>query len=321
MPLKYTVLGGLINPPITLNFSGEPPVTAEDIQKQADMTNAAKIPHIRKYRKLKGRLAIVGGGASIQQHIKMLKEWPAEVWAINGAWHWCKANGIKARFVAVDPHAIVAQWAKGVTDAIVVTRCHPDVFVALKANNAKIRVIDIEIRNFHTGSSTATSCVYLAALSGYQGVTYFGCEGSYNKGQTHCYMDEDRKSEMIVVCGGKQYLTAPDYLCQSLELAHWARGCGTYIEEQSGGLLRAMIKNPKYEIGWVSETLFKMMKPKGEKDKKDDDGIRKAYEEIGKHEPGGPLAADPNIVSDAVARINDGDVSGGERCPDLRKAG
>ncbi len=307
MKPRYAILGGVVHGPITLNFHGEPPVTAEDIQANADRTKAdISIPHIQKYKSLRGRLAVVGGGASIIKQVKTLKAWPEEVWAVNGAWHWCKANGIKARFIAVDPHEVVASWVQGVDDALLVTRCHPKVFETLKANNAKIEVLNLEERDFATGSSTATTCVYLGALSGYQGITFFGCEGSYDPGRTHAYMHESRASEMMVVCCGKQFLTAPDYLVQTLELAHWAKGTGSYLQEKSGGLLRAMMKNPKYDVIWVSETLFKAMK---RTDGTDDGDIRNALEEAGGHEPSGPLAVDPGFAGNVVAGFNGGDVS------------
>ena len=136
-------------------------------------------------------------------NIEKLKEWPGDIWAINGAYHWAKAREIETTFIACDPHAVVADWAKNVKRAIVTTRCHPKVFEVLKSNGAEIKTFELDgDTKIISGSSTAICSVHIAFLSGYRDITYFGCESSYMPEYSHAYMHEIRDKELIVQVQG-----------------------------------------------------------------------------------------------------------------------
>jgi hypothetical protein len=53
---------------------------------------------------------------------------------------------------------------------------------------------------------------------------------------------------------GNEYLTAPDFYIQALELSKYIRALPGFLEEESGGLLRAMVQNHDLHIRWVSES-------------------------------------------------------------------
>jgi hypothetical protein len=267
MPL--TIVGGSLVPAMNINWSGGPPVTPEDIEAQVAHARTLALPSVivRDLQATPGngrKLAVVGGGPSIHDHKAELQNWDGDVWAINGAYHWCKARGIDATFIACDPHIIVAQWANKVTKALVTTRCHGEVFKELARNKAEVRVFDVDGANkIMTGSSTACCSFHLALLDGYRHVTYFGCESSYSPGISHAYMHEERQAEFIVNVAGEDFHTAPDFFMQALEMANVMRlpdnnspERGFY--ERSGGLLRAFIEAPEiaYRIVWVSQALY-----------------------------------------------------------------
>jgi hypothetical protein len=267
MPL--TIVGGSLVPAMNIDWSGGPPVTPEDIDAQVAHAKSLALPSVivRDLNATPGngrKLAVVGGGPSIADHKRELQEWDGDVWAINGAYHWCKARGIDPTFIACDPHIIVADWAKKVTKALITTRCHGDVFKELAKSKADVRVFDLEGDNrIMAGSSTACASFHLAFLDGYRHVTFFGCESSYAPGVSHAYMHEKRKEEMLIDVEGEHYHTAPDFFIQALEMASVMRladnnspDCGLY--ERSGGLLRAFIEAPEiaYRIVWVSQALY-----------------------------------------------------------------
>lgn len=263
----YTVVGGSLRPSLAIQWSGEPPVTPEDIEAQYQHAKSLDLPtvEVKPVVPSNGRkLAVVGGGPSINKHVETLKNWPGDLWAINGAYHWLKKHGIESTFIACDPHVIVADWAENVTKALVTTRCHQKVFEVLKANGANIRVFDLDGQHkIITSSSTAGCSIHLAVMHGYKDVTFFGCESSYPPGQTHAYFHEERAEEMIIRVGVEEFHTAPDFFIQALEMSSVLRDADG-LHEQSGGLLRALINDPQYHITWISEGLFKQLKPKTE---------------------------------------------------------
>ena len=266
--MSVTIVGGTPRPWFQIEFTGIPPVSDEEMSQQQEQAKTLGLPEINTSPALiqpKGRrLAVIGGGPSIEDNLDKIRGWDGDRWAIGGAYDWCKARGIETTFIACDPHPIVAQWAHDTTKAIVTSRCHPKVFEVLKANNADVQTFDLEgDTRIISGSSTATAVPHIAALSGYSNVTFFGCEGSYELHKTHAYMREVRTEELLVAVGDAHFFTAPDFLMQSLELRHIINLAPHAFFEESGGLLRALIKNGgEYKLLWISEGMYERLKPK-----------------------------------------------------------
>jgi hypothetical protein len=265
--MPYTIIGGEPHASIKISFTGAPPVSDEDIAKQAEQNGQLGVPALNQVSTQvephDRRLAVIGGGPSIIDNEEKIRNWDGDRWAINGAYHWCVKRGIEdVTFIAADPHEIVASWADRVKRAIVTTRCNPKVFDVLNANNADVKTFRLDgPGKIISGSSTATVIPHLAALNGYRHVTFFGCESSHSPERTHAYMREQRDAEMIVRCNGDEFYTAPDWLMQAGELAFIIGLAPHVFHEESGGLLRAMLKNPEYEIVWISKGMADNLKP------------------------------------------------------------
>lgn len=199
------------------------------------------------------RLAVVGGGPSIKEHLEELRAYD-EIWAINGACSYLRSQGIESVFFALDPHPIVTQWATGAKKALLVDRCDPSTFEVLKDADVKVYSLANDGGKFLSGSSTATAAFNLAAVLGYRDVTFYGCESCY-VASSHAYQDEARVDQMLVECGGYKYLTAPDYYIQAQELAQLIKAAPNCFRERSGGLLRAMIYNDEHDVVGLSQSL------------------------------------------------------------------
>lgn len=251
----YTIFGGTIAGPINLTIKGEVPVAAEKVFANAEHTKTLGLKTYRSWQTDKTRLAVVGGGPSINANIDALRNWDGDIWAINGAWKWCRDNGIEATFFACDPHPIVLQWAEGVSRALLELSCDPQVFELLKSADVYTFDADIEKGGIAGYASTASCAPHLAARMGYRSVTFFGCDSSYLPNASHAYMDEGRAEQMIVRCNGEEHLTAPDLFLQAMGLAQYCRELPDFLNEGSGGLLTAMIKDPKFHIVWVSKAM------------------------------------------------------------------
>lgn len=192
------------------------------------------IPHDEK-------IAIVGGGRSIYRTWDEIRKF-RHILAINATHKTLRQFGVEATFISVDPLPIVAELAEGATRAIVATRCDPSVYEAL--NGAQIRVFDTP-GDVPMLSATAPTAVPLVMRMGFRQAVFFGCECSYT-GFSHADRHEDR--EVIkVMADGKEFITAPDYFFMAREMAQQIRANPGVIIEKSGGLLRAMVRDPNAE--------------------------------------------------------------------------
>lgn len=260
---RVTIFGGRLHPGIELSIKGQLPVSDEEVAR-----NIKASPVEKFYRRVPvseakpHRLAVVGGGPSINKHVETLRNWPGDIWAINGAFGWCRDHGIDAYLFACDPHPIVERWAQGAKKAILANTVQPSVFEMLK--DADVTVFDADGRpdGIVGFGFTATCAPHLGFRMGYlAGITFFGCESCYNVGGSHAYMDEGRTEEMLLeTADGDEFLTAPDYYLQANKLAEQIRDLPEYLSEESGGLLRALIANPKFHLRWVSEELGQNIK-------------------------------------------------------------
>lgn len=255
----FTVLGGILSDKLVvdLTVNGFLPVTDEQLQTNIETARGLGLKKLEPGPLVP--LAIVGGGPTINNHIETLQKWSGDVWAINGAWKWCDERGIDAVFCSVDPDPIVAKWARGARRAILATQCPLEAFEALK---------DADVITFEAGTevkgvtgTTVSSLIHAGILTRHSGITLFGCESCYLPTKSHAYMREDRPEECIVACEDAFYLTAPDFYFQARALAELINGLDGYVKEESGGLLRAFVRNPKHWIAWASEGLVKVMKP------------------------------------------------------------
>jgi hypothetical protein len=205
-------------------------------------------------------LAIVGGGPSAAQALDELRAWPGHIWGINQGASWLarEAPGAMVWMFSVDPDPCLAEWTSGVERALLGSSCHPKVFEALKG----------KVQMFHTrivpgvqelkaddgsgappitanlmGPSSVCRTFLPAAMLGYKDVTYFGCEGSLAD-RTHAYRHEHRERQMIILAGGVEYFTTPDYYITTRFLVSVMRRFPR-LKEKSGGLLRAMLMHPE----------------------------------------------------------------------------
>lgn len=255
----FTILGGILNDKLVVDLTvdGYLPVTDEQLNKNIETARGLGCKKLEPGPSVP--LAIVGGGPTINDHVETLKNWNGHVWAINGAWKWCDERGIDATFCSVDPDPIVAKWAKGAKRALLATQCPPEAFETLKDADVITYEAGTEIKAV-TGTTVST-LIYAGIVTKHSEITLFGCESCYLPASSHAYMREDRAEEMIVSCCGNFYLTAPDFYFQARALAETINGLGGYLKEESGGLLRAFVRDPKHWIAWMSEATVKAMRP------------------------------------------------------------
>ena len=187
-----------------------------------------------------GSLAVVGGGLSARDQVDWLREWPGDIWAINGTWRWCRDHGIDATFMSIDPQEDQVELVQGVERAVLAAHTTPGAFEALK---------DAEVYSFRydvPGPTSAVAASLVALKAGYDHVTYFGCEGSFGA-TTHTFKDEPQ-GIVRVVCGGEAFLTKLEFIIQAEQIAGLVRRLPEYFSEESGGLLRALVEHEDWDM-------------------------------------------------------------------------
>lgn len=206
-----------------------------------------------------GRLAVIGGGPSIIEHIHELKNWDGEIWAVNGATKWCSDHDIDAWFYTCDAMP-VSKWTYDLTrvkKAAITPDISPETVGHLLKNGAQVTVTGLA----RSGPTSANASDYLALECGYRNVTYFGCEGSFAEpafeAATHAFASSPIDDWIIVEVGGEHFKTKAEFVSQSIYLAATIKEFPHVFSEKSGGLLRAMIEHgSEYDVVMVANTLY-----------------------------------------------------------------
>lgn len=196
-----------------------------------------------------GRLALVGGGLSVARNVDALRAWPGEVWGINGAASWLCERGIDATLVTL--HPMIHGVSPKVRRAVLGEECSPELFAAMSDRELRI-LTDDGPANGHPlirGGNTCLAVTIAAPHRGFDGVTYFGCEGSYG-GSSHAYdVYQDPNEPWVVVrVAGETFRTKLELLHQSAILAELVHAMPDRFEDRSGGLLSALVRDHEYDV-------------------------------------------------------------------------
>lgn len=236
---------------MTVCFAYLPSVSNEARDANAATNKALSLPSHRGT----GRLAVVGGGNSINRHIEELKAFDGTIWAVNGTINWCLDHGIDAYFYTIDAQP-VENWTydlSRIRKAVLAIDCSPSMFARLKGADVSVLTAS------DGGPTSANSADLLSLQAGYVGVTFYGCEGSFEE-ETHAYKSHPVAAWIVVRVGGKDYRTKPEFLEQSRVMAEVIRALPKFYSEHSGGLLRAMVEHGMgYELADISPGVERML--------------------------------------------------------------
>lgn len=198
------------------------------------------------------RLAIVGGGLGLNFFIEELKHFDGDVWAINGAYEWCRAVGIDAVFYAIDPSPLIIPLTEGVHNAVLADTVHRDVFDNLGDKVGEIAWTGLQ--GVRYGTTAAATAPMIAAERGHKHVTFYGCQSDFSIVNTHIYKN-DKLSKIWVRCGGIEYITCPQFIMQAEFIAGIARILPKSIRVRGRGFLSSLIDHGTYKITHVIKSI------------------------------------------------------------------
>ena len=236
-----------------IDFRPRGEVADEVIARHHAQNMARGLPIIGQAAPKGTPLAVVGGAPGAKAFLDELWAWDGEIWAINGAYHWLRREGIEATFLSVSPTLTTVPHAKGARKAILGSLCAPELFDMLIS--AEIELADLGPDGMAGGTTTACTAPMIAAERGHSHVTMFGVESSFED-RTHAY-DGSPVSEtrLWVRCGGVEYMTTPQYYMQAECLTEVAREVPEYLTVRGDGLLPAMIRHGDWDVTHGSRQL------------------------------------------------------------------
>lgn len=229
-------------------------VVPDDVQAGHIRQNA-HIPFLEPQEPHSRKLAIVGGGPSVLAMLDELRAFDGDIWAINYTAAWLAGHGIESTMLTVDGQRFDARVSEGVKDAIVASCVHPDTAGYFES-----------VRQFHLaehtpdgiqgGTTTACRAEFLSVRQGYCDVTLYGCESSFGE-RDHVDRSEASKwrEQIIVHADGRKFRTTPQLMMQADDLSAFIVGFPEIFKERSGGLLRAMVNDPWWEVVAVSDAM------------------------------------------------------------------
>lgn len=219
------------------------------------------LPNCMEQPERTGKLAIVGSGPSVREHLEELRSWPGEIWAVNGAYDYLLSEGIVPRgFLAVDPLPGLAEYLKNPqpqTTFYVSGLCDPSVLDALDGHNVRLWFpVQDSVKYPHglwlvSGGTTAlTRSPFLAHMLGWRDLTYFGADSSFDRSR-YCYRDgtyvEDNKDPISWVKtpnGEGPFPTTLTMLKQVSQFGSIHPHFKGKMEFRCGGLLDAFLRSP-----------------------------------------------------------------------------
>lgn len=216
--------------------------------------------------------AVVGGGPSAKTNIEILKTWHerggSDIFAINDTARFLSDNGIQCYIFSADCTEIPFKIGSLVKGAIFASRVNRKQFLKFKRKEVRVfhMLEDVErffdpnlVPGFEGGGTSVCRTPLLLTRIGYQGVYYFGCEGSfYDFSHVTGKSDAISWNMMVIKAGDIEYLTNAAFVLQSKYLAEKIRKHPGLFVNVSSGLLKAMIENyDTWEVAAIGEDLRK----------------------------------------------------------------
>ena len=221
------------------------------IESNRTVNRGRGIPKVGDFP-IKPRLAVVGGSHDLEDFVDELKCFDGEIWAINGAYAWCKSVGVCAIFYAIDPSVFLSPLVDDVHKAILADTVHQEVFDKLGSRVAEIAWTGPDaIKHSTTAAATAPM---IAAERGHNHVTFYGCQSDFDISNTHVYKN-DELANIWLRCGDVEYVSCPQFIMQAEFLAELARGLPNGIEVKGKGFLSTLIEQGSYEVTHVTRSM------------------------------------------------------------------
>jgi len=226
-----------------------------------------QLPQVKEHPVNDQRIAIVGGGPSLEDTIDELQQCVddgVKLVALNGTHDWLVERGFKpSAMIMVDSRPDNARFVQKPVSTckyFIASQCHPDVFDALKDNEVYIwhannsigeeQILeDYYLKNFRFiigGSTVLLRGIWLMRTLGFTEMDVFGFDSCDMNGKHHAYdQPENDGCEMReVTCMGKKFQCAAWQASQFDDFQHFIQMFGDKfkLNVHGEGLIAHMMK-------------------------------------------------------------------------------
>ena len=235
--------------------------TTNDRQAGINHKRAMKYPHVTWGVLRYPECAVVGAGPSVEKALGILRMWQGDIFAINDTAKYLSDNGIEHYVYSIDGTKVPFKIGPLTRGALFATRCHRNQFKQMDGRPIRVFTCTEESSGkggIEGGPTGACRTPHLLLSMGYQGITFFGLDGSFSGDITHVSgKSESAYDNMLIIrAGGVDYITHSGFMLQNQWLMEAFRRHGMFLHNASGGLLAAMIENPEtWSVVAIAEDL------------------------------------------------------------------
>ena len=252
-------------PPIRPGLIAKCMTPSKEIKKNVKLSR--RYQHVEWGVLNKPSCALVGGGPSAKTSLEALRKWPGDVIAVNDTAKFLSDNGIPCYIYSADSTDVLFKIGSLVKGALFASRCHREQFKQFKRADVRIfhMLEDGNPGDVEGGGTGVCRTPHLLLRMGYQGVYYFGCDGSfYDVSHVTGKSEAALWNMMIVRAGGIDYLTNAAFVLQSEYLVKTMLKHPQFLHNASGGLLKAMQEHwNTWEVVAIRDDLRKQYQAQG----------------------------------------------------------
>lgn len=225
-------------------------IPAETLAMHRAYSHGLGLPEVGD-RPVAAQLLVIGNAPTIGKYVDVFRAWDGDIWAINGAFDWCMANGIDAALYCVDPVYMTDKAAR----AVLADTCQPALFDAVP-DVTLARIGEGNISHWCTAASTAPM---IAAECGYHHVTFYGVDSSFtNRTHAHEFLPTT-DSRIWVDCGGREFETNATMIIQAEFMAEMARALPKFMTVKGDGFLPALIEHGDHDVTHITQDIHDLL--------------------------------------------------------------
>lgn len=235
-----------------IEFDVRTPLNQPALRAQVQAALARGLPELGYAPKRRERLRLVANGPSAVD----APFDAAPTAAVNNALRLCLDRGRAPNFwIGCDPQPVVAEFLRGAprqTTYLVASKCHPDVFEALRDRNvvlwhcAEATTLDLFVGRLviPTSVSVTLCALNLMPVLGYERIETWGWDGCYMRGRDHAVAQSHHGDDVMIELGRRRrFRTTTSWACEAEDAVRLFEGAARKVRVRGRGMIGAILRS------------------------------------------------------------------------------